>query len=320
MAGVATRTSVATTRPWPSAVRAQRLADDALERAGELDPDLLLLVRREDVDDAVDRLRGVLGVQGREDEVTGLGGGQRDRDRLEVAHLADQDDVGVLPQHVLEGVREGVRVLAHLALVDQRSDWCVCRNSIGSSTVMMWSRRWRLARSTIEASVVDLPEPVGPVTSTKPRGSIAKFATDGGMPRSSSFLISNGMSRNAAPTRVALPVDVDAEPGLPGHRVGEVELEVLLELLPLLLGDRSRTCTRWMTGGVSTGKSSSGRQVPVEPELRAGAGGQVQVGGAALEHGAEQDVQVDVVGLARSSVVPRAYAPSDASDCAMPRH
>ena len=110
---------MATTRPRPSRALAQRLADDALDGAGELDPDLLLLVRREDVDDAVDGLRGVLRVQGGEDEVTGLGGGEGHRDRLQVAHLADQDDVRVLAQHVLEGVGERVGVLADLALVDQ---------------------------------------------------------------------------------------------------------------------------------------------------------------------------------------------------------
>ena len=35
---------------------------------------------------------------------------------------------------------------------------------------MMWSVRVRLISSIIAASVVDLPEPVGPVTSTRPRG------------------------------------------------------------------------------------------------------------------------------------------------------
>src|SRR3954447_17980096 len=40
----------------------QRLADDTLEGTRELHTDLLLLVRREDVDDTVDRLRGVLRV------------------------------------------------------------------------------------------------------------------------------------------------------------------------------------------------------------------------------------------------------------------
>src|SRR5450432_1288052 len=63
---------------------AQRLADDPLQRAGQLYAHLLLLVRREHVDDAVDRLRGILGVQRREDEVAGLRRGQGDRDRLQV--------------------------------------------------------------------------------------------------------------------------------------------------------------------------------------------------------------------------------------------
>ena len=40
--------------------------------------------------------------------------------------------------------------------------------SMGSSMVMMWpSRRW-LIRSIMQASVVDLPLPAGPVTSTSP--------------------------------------------------------------------------------------------------------------------------------------------------------
>jgi hypothetical protein len=43
-----------------------------------------------------------------------------------------------------------------------------CTNSIGSSIVMMWSERVRLMRSMRAHSVVDLPEPVGPVTSTSP--------------------------------------------------------------------------------------------------------------------------------------------------------
>src|SRR5882672_1116824 len=41
---------------------------------------------------------------------------------------------------------------------------------MGSSMVMMCSARVELTRSSIAASVVDLPEPVTPVTSTMPRG------------------------------------------------------------------------------------------------------------------------------------------------------
>jgi len=41
---------------------------------------------------------------------------------------------------------------------------------MGSSTVMMWQARVSLISLMSEASVVDLPEPVGPVTRNKPRG------------------------------------------------------------------------------------------------------------------------------------------------------
>jgi hypothetical protein len=40
------------------------------------------------------------------------------------------------------------------------------------------------------ASVVDLPEPVGPVTSIKPRGLSQSLVTTGGRPRFSNDLIS----------------------------------------------------------------------------------------------------------------------------------
>ena len=41
-------------------------------------------------------------------------------DGLEVAHLADQDDVGVLAQRAAQRLRERPRVDRHLALVDDR--------------------------------------------------------------------------------------------------------------------------------------------------------------------------------------------------------
>ena len=85
----------------------------------ELHAHLVLLVGREHVDDAVDRLGRVLRVQGGEHEVAGLGRGQRGRDRLQVAHLADEDHVGVLAQGGLQRGREALRVGAQLALVDE---------------------------------------------------------------------------------------------------------------------------------------------------------------------------------------------------------
>ena len=58
-------------------------------------------------------------MQRAEHQVTGLRGLDRDRDRLEVAHLADQDHVRILAECRAQRVLERARVRAHLALVDQ---------------------------------------------------------------------------------------------------------------------------------------------------------------------------------------------------------
>jgi hypothetical protein len=50
----------------------------------------------------------------------------------------------------------------------------------------------------IAASVVDLPEPVGPVTSTRPRGCIAMSLNIFGAFRSSSDSTTDGMLRKTA--------------------------------------------------------------------------------------------------------------------------
>src|SRR2546427_11966734 len=69
------------------------LRHDELETGGESVAHLRLLLGREDFDDAVERLGGVGGVQGAEDEVTGVGRLQRETNRLEVPHFTDEDDV-----------------------------------------------------------------------------------------------------------------------------------------------------------------------------------------------------------------------------------
>ena len=65
--------------------------------------------------------------------------------------------------------------------------------------VRMCSSRVSLISSIIDASDVDLPEPVGPVTSTRPRGFLVKSWTTGGRPRSSIGTIWAGIRRKAAP-------------------------------------------------------------------------------------------------------------------------
>ena len=116
-----TSTSSAGTRPLPSARGTRRCEITALQDRRELEAHLLLLVRREHRDDAVDRLGRVERVQRAHHEVAGLGRGERGLDRLEVAHLADEDHVGVLAQRGAQRVREALRVDADLALVHDRA-------------------------------------------------------------------------------------------------------------------------------------------------------------------------------------------------------
>jgi len=79
----------------------QPLGDDQRERGGHQE--------RLDahVDEARDGADRVVGVQGREHQVTGEGGLQGELGGLLVADLADEHDVGVLAQHAAQAAGEG---------------------------------------------------------------------------------------------------------------------------------------------------------------------------------------------------------------------
>ena len=99
--------------------RNQPLRDEVAERRGQARPHGLLVAGVEGADDAVHRFRRVDRVQRREHQVTGLGRGQRDLDRLAIAHLADQDDLRRLAQRRAQRQRKSRRVAVQLALVDR---------------------------------------------------------------------------------------------------------------------------------------------------------------------------------------------------------
>jgi hypothetical protein len=94
------------------------LGHHGAQAPGQKEAHLLLAVRGEGIDDAVDGLGGVGGVQGGEHQVAGFSGLQRGHHGFRVAHLAHQDDVGVLAQGLLEALEEGGRVGPHLPLGD----------------------------------------------------------------------------------------------------------------------------------------------------------------------------------------------------------
>ena len=181
--------------------RQQRLRDDALQRAGELDPDLLLLLGREDVDDAVDRRRARSACAA----CRRRGGRSRPRSaRSRSSRGRASRRRGSRPG---PGAARRGAPRAKLVASAPISRWLTmqrlwrCTNSIGSSIVRMWSVRLRLISSIIAASVVDLPEPVGPVTRTRPRGlhrQLVRGRSAGRAPRASSAPA--GIRRKAAPS------------------------------------------------------------------------------------------------------------------------
>ena len=216
--------------------RHEALADDAAQRAGERQANLLLLVGREEVDHAVHGLGGIDRVQGRHHEVAGLRGLDRGAHGLGVTHLTDQDHVGVLAQGRAQGDEEVHRVVADLALVDRRHlvlvqdlDRVLDRHDVHGlglvDVVDHGGERRRLARPgraghQDEAAVL-----------------VGDRAHGVGQPD----LFERGPAEAELPQhhadRAALTEDVDAEPADVGDRVGEVDLAGVVELLLAVLGD-----------------------------------------------------------------------------------
>jgi|GEM_PF-6069555 len=83
-------------------------------------------------------------------------------------------------------------------LTRERMSWCT--NSIGSSSVTICPARVRLRWCTIAASVVDLPAPVSPVTSTSPALRSNKPVIAAGRPSSAKVSSPSGNTRNTALT------------------------------------------------------------------------------------------------------------------------
>ena len=95
------------------------LRDDAFERFGKRGANLVLLIRRENVDDAVDRLGRARSMQGAEDKVTGGGRGQRQLDRFMIAHFTDEQDIRIFTERAAQCSRERARVNADFAMLHE---------------------------------------------------------------------------------------------------------------------------------------------------------------------------------------------------------
>ena len=165
------------------------------------------------------------GVQRRHDEVAGLGGGQGRLDRLVVTHLADEDDVGVLPHR---GAQRG-----------RRSRRCRARTSrwlIIDELVEVQDLDRVLDRDDVDlAVVVDVVDHAGEGRGLAGAGRAgdehqaaglhapAALST-GGRPRSSSGMAPTLTRRKTRPAEPRERNALTRNRPRPGTRVGEVGL------------------------------------------------------------------------------------------------
>ena len=96
----------------------QLLGDDAFQVQGQVHPQLAVSVSWEEVDDPVQRLVGVVGVQGRQTQVPGFSKGDGLVHGVGGTNLADQNHVRRLTQGIFQGHVEGLGINAHLTLGD----------------------------------------------------------------------------------------------------------------------------------------------------------------------------------------------------------
>ena len=137
---------------------------------------------------------------------------------------------------------------------------------MGSSIVTICSWRSRLILSIIDASVVDLPLPVGPVTNTRPRGNFVRSATTGGNPeiRQPAYLI--GDQAECATDGTFLQKQVAAEPAQAADAEREIELVFLFEPVSLAVGEQAVTEILRFVGGKRRHRQRC--QLPVNPHQR----------------------------------------------------
>ncbi|MGC3956014.1 MAG: hypothetical protein QM804_17515 [Propionicimonas sp.] len=268
----------------------QGLADHALQGVAELGADLVLLVGGEAVDDPVDRLGGALGMQGAQHQVAGLGGGERDRDRLRVPQLADQNDVRVLPQDAAQCLAERGGVRADLPLVDQRP----------AGVVQVLDR-------ILDGDDVHRQRPVHDVDHGRQGGRLARTGRSGdqheaaGLQRQlahhrwhDEFLKGADRGRDQ-PERAGELAELaeDVHPETPGarYRVGQVDLVLGLEGLQLVRVHHA-TGGGFQPGPVESVRMPGNRQqITVHPHQRRCAFGQVNVGGASSSGGIQDQIQ-----------------------------
>ncbi len=253
------------------------------------------MVGREDVDDPVDRLCCVIGVQGREDQMPGLGDGQGRRDGLQVAHLADLDDVGILAKRRPQRAGEIVRVGPDFALDDHRAvvtvhvlDRILDRDDVdGTSPIDLVEHGRHGRRLARPGRAGHEDEPVGPID---------EVMADRWRPEHFQRWDDIWHEAQCTRERPALEEEVRANTGRIPEREAEIELPSCNELVPSRSGQCAceRQCRiggHRLLGQPDQDAVDSGRRSGTRREQQVGAlaiGDDLQEHLDALIHGALQ--------------------------------
>ena len=266
---------------------AEELGDDAGETAAEHNANLVLFLGGKGVDNAVDGLRGVVGVECAEDEHAHRSAAEGEFDGLHLAHFAEENDVGVVAHRAFQGVRKGGGVFADLAVNDHTFfhrvdefngvlDGDDVAREVGVNVVDHRGERGRFAGAggagDDDEALVEVAEffqRFGELERVEGKNFCRDLAEDGGL----------------APVIVKV---IAAETGEAGDLVGEIEVLAVEEIGPAFGGTDffeqglhgrcvdDRVC-EWDEGSRGAG---FGRE----------ADGEVEVGAALFEHGAEEGV------------------------------
>ena len=170
-----------------------------------------------------------------------------------------------------------------------------CRNSIGSSIVTMCFAMRVLMWSIIAASVVDLPEPVVPVSRMIPRSSLGQLGDDRRQVEVGDR--ADGVRDRAADEaqRAALTEGVDAEARDAGDRVREVDLVLAAELVELRGVGQHGAHGRLGVFGGQRSRTLDRPQLTVDTCQRRGLNLEMEVGASELHERAESIVDIEHV-------------------------
>ncbi len=100
--------------------RKKCLRNDSCKSESKLHTDLILLIWRERLDDTINRLDSIIGMECRKDEMSCLGKCDSCLDSGKVSHFSDDNDIRILTENWADSIRESIKLFSKLSLMNKR--------------------------------------------------------------------------------------------------------------------------------------------------------------------------------------------------------